>query len=152
MTIDVPIRLPTFEEGFSPDPGGVGILIDPIPELWDRINIVFNEEHGPDSPDSEESVSSGTAGSQVSLDEILQNPAILEGKSPGAVRASLGKLPPGWIEETLGAGAHRGQGWMFRQYTEEGNPTGRYIRWHRVVATMDRPHTGGSPTALPNRM
>ncbi len=41
MTIDVPIRLPTFEEGFSPDPGGVGILIDPIPELWDRISIVF---------------------------------------------------------------------------------------------------------------
>ncbi len=42
MTIDVPIRL-SFEEGFSPDPGGVGILIDPIPELWDRINIVFGK-------------------------------------------------------------------------------------------------------------
>ncbi len=50
MTIDVPIRLPTFEEGFSPDPGGVGILIDPIPELWDRISMVFAGGSGSAQP------------------------------------------------------------------------------------------------------
>jgi hypothetical protein len=42
--INLPIRLPTFAEGFRPDPGGIGLLIDPIPELWDRISIVFGKD------------------------------------------------------------------------------------------------------------
>jgi hypothetical protein len=55
--INLPIRLPTFAEGFRPDPGGIGLLIDPIPELWDRISIVFAGKGGlkrPGIPDPSE--------------------------------------------------------------------------------------------------
>jgi hypothetical protein len=48
--INLPIRLPTFAEGFSPDPGGIGLLIDPIPELWDRISMVFAGGSGSAQP------------------------------------------------------------------------------------------------------
>ena len=41
-----------------------------------------------------------------------------------------GRIPPGWRIETLGRGAHQGQGFVLRQYTPRGNPTGRQIRWH----------------------
>jgi hypothetical protein len=46
--INLPIRLPTFAEGFSPDPGGIGLLIDPVPDPWDRIGIVFGKEGVPE--------------------------------------------------------------------------------------------------------
>lgn len=37
---------------------------------------------------------------------------------------------PGWRAETLGRGAHRGQGYVLREYTTRGDPTGRMIQWH----------------------
>jgi hypothetical protein len=64
-----------------------------------------------------------------SVDEVLQDPSVLAGKSPAEVEAAIGKTP-GWRVETLGKGSHQGQGWVLRQYTENGDPTGRMIRWH----------------------
>jgi len=37
---------------------------------------------------------------------------------------------PGWQIEKLGQGSHAGQGWVLREYTPAGNPTGRMLRWH----------------------
>jgi hypothetical protein len=64
-----------------------------------------------------------------SVDNVLDNPSLLEGKSPGEVRDALGEVP-GWQQETLGQGTHEGQGWVLREYDANGNPTGRVIRWH----------------------
>ncbi len=73
----------------------------------------------------------GPAGqSSITVDEILRNPEVLAGKSKWEVEEALGELPPGWRVEQLGQGSHEGQGWVLRQYTAEGNPTGRMIRWH----------------------
>ena len=71
------------------------------------------------------------AGAQVirSVDDIFANPRILSGKTPQQVEQILGKTP-GWRTETLGRGAHKGEGWVFREYNQAGNATGRVIRWH----------------------
>src|SRR6201999_1330545 len=62
-------------------------------------------------------------------DDVLEKPSLLEGKSPAEVEALLGKTP-GWRIERLGKGAHAGQGWVLRQYSPAGKPTGRMFRWH----------------------
>ncbi len=67
---------------------------------------------------------------QEPIDDILNDPEKLRGKSPEEVEQKLGDLPPAWKAEKLGAGSHAGQGWMLREYGENGEPTGRYIRWH----------------------
>ena len=64
-----------------------------------------------------------------SIDDVLSHPQLLAGKTPQEVEVSLGHSP-GWRVETLGRGAHKGQGWVLREYTPQGHPTGRVIRWH----------------------
>lgn len=64
-----------------------------------------------------------------SVDDALKNPQLLSGKSPALVQAMIGKAP-GWNIEALGKGSKQGQGWVLRQYTEKGNPTGQMLRWH----------------------
>jgi hypothetical protein len=64
-----------------------------------------------------------------SIDDVLAHPQLLAGKTPQEVEARLGNSP-GWQVETLGRGAHQGQGWVLREYTLQGAPTGRVIRWH----------------------
>ena len=64
-----------------------------------------------------------------SIDDVLAHPQLLAGKTPQEVEARLGNSP-GWRVETLGRGAHQGQGWVLREYTLQGSPTGRVIRWH----------------------
>jgi hypothetical protein len=65
------------------------------------------------------------------VDEILANPSLLSGLRPeDVIRMLGGRAPSGWQIETLGRGAHKGQGWVLRQYTTQGNPTGRQLRWH----------------------
>jgi len=66
---------------------------------------------------------------RLTIDEVMTNPKLLAGETPEQVEAALGKIP-GWKVETLGKGSRAGQGWVFRQYTENGNPTGLQIRWH----------------------
>ncbi|WP_176722410.1 hypothetical protein [Candidatus Thiosymbion oneisti] len=63
------------------------------------------------------------------LDEILKDPKKLDGKTPDQVRKELGQTP-GWKEEGLGKGSHKGKGWVLREYSPQGNPTGRMVRWH----------------------
>jgi RHS repeat-associated protein len=69
-------------------------------------------------------------GSTVLVSQILQHPDVLEGKNPDGLLTMLGGVPPGWKIETLGRGTHEGQGFLLRQYTDGGTPTGRMIRWH----------------------
>ena len=64
-----------------------------------------------------------------SIDDVLMHPRLLAGKTPQEVEARLGNSP-GWRVETLGRGAHKGQGWILREYTPQGYPTRRVIRWH----------------------
>jgi RHS repeat-associated protein len=65
----------------------------------------------------------------TTVEDFLNNPALLRGKSPAEIEALIGQTP-GWRIETLGKGSHAGQGWVLREYTQAGNPTGRMLRWH----------------------
>jgi len=64
-----------------------------------------------------------------SVNDILANPQLLRGMKPAQVEAIL-KGTPGWKSERLGKGSRKGQGWVFREYTNRDNPTGRMLRWH----------------------
>lgn len=64
-----------------------------------------------------------------SVDDVLTNPQMLAGRTPAEVQAIVGRTP-GWQVETLGRGSHQGQGWVLREYTSKGDPTGRMLRWH----------------------
>ncbi|MGH9961031.1 MAG: hypothetical protein ACREBC_28580, partial [Pyrinomonadaceae bacterium] len=74
-----------------------------------------------------------------SAEDVIANPQLLSGKAPAQVEAIIGKTS-GWRIETLGKGSHKGQGWVFREYTPRGDPTGRSIRWHPGGG-----HHGGDP-------
>ena len=66
-----------------------------------------------------------------SVDDVLANPRLLSNLNPADVRLRLtGGIPSGWRVEALGRGAHQGQGFVLRQYTPRGAPTGQQIRWH----------------------
>lgn len=62
------------------------------------------------------------------VDDVLADPGVLAGRSPGAVRDAIGDTP-GWRQEPLGRGSRTGRGWVFREYDLNGTPTGRVIRW-----------------------
>lgn len=65
-----------------------------------------------------------------SVDDVMADGGtLLRGRSPAEVESIL-KDTPGWRVEGLGQGSAQGRGWMMREYTERGNPTGRMIRWH----------------------
>lgn len=64
-----------------------------------------------------------------SVDDVMANPSLLAGKSPALVQTILQKTP-GWKVETLAKGSKAGQGFVFREYSKRGNPTGQMIRWH----------------------
>ena len=62
---------------------------------------------------------------------FLSAPAALRGgTTPEQLMQRLGSLPETWRIEALGRGSKEGAGWMLREYTPQGNPTGRQIRWH----------------------
>lgn len=54
---------------------------------------------------------------------------MLAGKSVAQVENMIGDTA-GWKVEALGKGTHKGQGWVFRQYTASGGTTGVQIRFH----------------------
>ena len=64
-----------------------------------------------------------------SIDDVMVNPRILRGKSPLQVEGIIGKTK-GWKVETLGKGSQKRKGWVFREYSTKGVPTGRMLRWH----------------------
>ncbi|NET39690.1 MAG: hypothetical protein F6K19_48315 [Cyanothece sp. SIO1E1] len=61
---------------------------------------------------------------------VLLNPQSLYGLSPSQFTMRLTHFPAGWRVEALGAGQHKGQGWVLREYAPNGEATGRMIRWH----------------------
>lgn len=66
-----------------------------------------------------------------SIDDVLSAPAALRGGvTPDQLMQRLGSLPEAWRVEALGRGSKEGAGWMLREYTPRGNPTGRQVRWH----------------------
>jgi RHS repeat-associated protein len=65
----------------------------------------------------------------TTVEDVLRNPNLLDGKGPAEIQALIGKTP-GWKVETLGQGTHAGQGWVLREYNAAGETTGRLIRWH----------------------
>jgi hypothetical protein len=75
------------------------------------------------------------------IDDLLTNPRPLEGRCPADVQGLIGE-PDGWRTETLRAGAHAGQGWLLREYNDDGDPTGRMIRWHPGADIMAPSRTG----------
>ncbi len=64
-----------------------------------------------------------------SVDDVMANPSLLKGRHPALVEDIL-RGTPGWQVERLGRGSQAGNGWVFRQYTQAGNPTGQQLRWH----------------------
>jgi len=66
----------------------------------------------------------------LTIESILRDPQQLAGRSPEEVETALGSLPSTWRVERLGQGSQQGQGWMLREYSENGQITGRNIRWH----------------------
>ena len=65
----------------------------------------------------------------LSVDDILRDPGLLSGKTPEEIEGMIGQAP-GWKIETLAKGSKKGQGWVLREYSPDGNPTGQVIRWH----------------------
>ena len=65
------------------------------------------------------------------VDDVVANPNLLRGLKPHDVTLRLqGKIPSGWKIESLGKGAHKGQGFVLREYGTKGGPTGRMLRYH----------------------
>jgi hypothetical protein len=58
----------------------------------------------------------------VDVEDLMQSPAWLEGRSLGELRSVL-TFGPTWTEERLGDGTHEGQGWLLRERTATGNIT-----------------------------
>ncbi|WAX77181.1 HINT domain-containing protein [Streptomyces sp. KMM 9044] len=65
-----------------------------------------------------------------SADDIFDTPSALRGGvTPDQVKPFFaGKS--GWREEGLGRGKNAGGGWVIREYTGRGDPTGRMLRWN----------------------
>ncbi|WP_235629524.1 hypothetical protein [Mycobacteroides saopaulense] len=66
---------------------------------------------------------------RLTIENIMTDPKLLAGRTPQEVESALGNVP-GWRVESLGKGGSKGEGWVFREYTEKGNPTGKMLRWH----------------------
>jgi hypothetical protein len=74
---------------------------------------------------------SGEAGDIASVEDVFADPRRLRGLTPDQIeRLIADPPPPNWHIETLGKGAHEGQGWLLREYGPNGQPTGRLIYWH----------------------
>ncbi|GAA3973606.1 polymorphic toxin-type HINT domain-containing protein [Streptomyces plumbiresistens] len=65
-----------------------------------------------------------------SADDIFDTPSALRGGvTPDQVRPFFAGRK-GWVEEGLGRGKNAGGGWVIREYTDRGDPTGRMLRWN----------------------
>lgn len=79
---------------------------------------------------SGQSVEIEGGGDPITIQDILDDPTILENLNPTDVQVMLGGVPANWEVGTLNQGEHAGQGWALRETTDDGNYTGAYIRWH----------------------
>ncbi|MES2275315.1 MAG: DUF6443 domain-containing protein [Bacteroidota bacterium] len=65
----------------------------------------------------------------LTVDEVMDNPNALRGRTPENVEQRIGQTE-NWKVEKLGKGSKKGQGWVLREYNGNGQPTGRVMRWH----------------------
>jgi RHS repeat-associated protein len=82
-------------------------------------------------------VTGGGSQPRLSINEILNDPSVLTGRTPEEVLTQLGwtnGAPPGWLMERLGDGNHAGLGLMIRQelVKPSGKPflSGTMLRWY----------------------
>lgn len=86
---------------------------------------------------------SNTAGKIAlkSIDDIMANPKLLDGKSLNQVKSIVGETN-GWVNGTLNQGRSKGEGWMLREMNSKGTDyTGRMIQYHPGSSR----HYSGSP-------
>ena len=65
-----------------------------------------------------------------SVEDILTDPELLRNKTLRELQGLLGATPTNWRVERLRRGGSKGKGWVLREYTRNGNETGRMIRYH----------------------
>ena len=65
-----------------------------------------------------------------SVEDLLTDPEFLRNKTLEEVEELLGTTPANWQVERLRRGGGKGKGWVMREYTRNGNETGRMIRYH----------------------
>jgi len=75
-----------------------------------------------------------------SVDDVLANPSVLEGKSYTQVRSALNNSD-GWVHDVMRRTRSADKGWVFRQVNANGAFTGRMIQYH----PGSRRHFGGRP-------
>jgi hypothetical protein len=97
-----------------------GECADTAKAIGDKADEVF----APGSPSTSPSVIDP-------IQNIFDNPWQLNGKAPGDISdVTDWAQENGWRVETLGRGSHEGEGFVLREYTPDGQPTGRMIQWH----------------------
>jgi hypothetical protein len=70
-----------------------------------------------------------------SLEEIIDNPNMLAGKTPAEIEDTIGKTPR-WKVERLGKGSHEGEGWVFREHTERSTcPKRRAVAREPIISS-----------------
>ena len=78
-----------------------------------------------------------------SVEDILTDPELLRNKTLREVQGLLGATPANWRVERLRRGGSKGKGWVLREYTRNGNETGRMIRYHPGGGVTGRDRIGG---------
>lgn len=85
------------------------------------------------------SVSVSTA-AKLSIDDVLNNPNLLQGKPLSQVQKALGNTE-GWVNDVMRRST-RAEGWVLREMNPAGtDPTGRMIQYHPGTPR----HFGGQP-------
>ena len=66
-----------------------------------------------------------------SVEDVMANPSLLDGKSMNHVKATIGESP-GWSHDVMRRSTrHPNGGWVFREMNKKGTDyTGRMIQWH----------------------
>jgi len=101
-----------------------------VKDVGDQFGTTFGDEVGGILDDLRRAADDTVSAIEIeSIDDVIANPHVLSGRNPAEVAEVIGDTP-GWRTETLGRGSHQGQGWVLREYTPDGQPTGRMIRWH----------------------
>lgn len=75
-----------------------------------------------------------------SVDDVMANPSLLQGKSYFYVRNMLSKSK-GWINDIMRKTRGSDKGWVLRQVNSKGQETGKLIQYH----SGSRRHFGGKP-------
>jgi hypothetical protein len=78
---------------------------------------------------AEGGVAEGVISQNLSVEKVLDNPYVLEGKSLTEVKNTLEKSS-NWVEGTLNKGRSAGKGWTLRELNANGTDyTGRFIQY-----------------------